>query len=255
MLLDPTRRFSSRVEDYIRYRPSYPKAVVDLLTGECGLTEQSRIADIGSGTGLLARLLLDAGCEVLGVEPNPEMRAAGERLLADFPRFHSVDGRAEATTLPDRSVDLVTAGQAFHWFEPERTRAEFARILRPPSWVALVWNERVTVPGFMADYEDLVVRYGPERPRVKTHELAHFFEDTAWRLEKLPNQQRLDFEGLRGRFLSSSYAPLPGTSSYASLAKGLSRLFEEHQHDGHVTLVYETEVYFAMLGELGPSAP
>ena len=110
--------------------------------------------------------------------------------------------------------------------------------------------ERVTVPGFMADYEDLVVRYGPERPRVKTHELAHFFEDTAWRLEKLPNQQRLDFEGLRGRFLSSSYTPLPGTSSYASLAKGLSRLFEEHQQDGHVTLVYETEVYFG-LSEFG----
>ncbi len=245
--LDPTQRFSSRVEDYTRYRPSYPRGVVDLLERECGLNAGSRIADIGSGTGLLAGLFLVCGCEVLGVEPNPEMRHTAERLLADRLRFHSVDGRAEETTLPGRSVDFVTAAQAFHWFEPEPARAEFCRILVPAGWVVLVWNERLRVPGFMAGYEDLVARYGPERPHVETDELDRFFGGTAWRLAKLPNQQQLDLEGLRGRFLSSSYAPLPGTPGHERLMEELNLLFSDHQRNGHVTLLYETEVYFGML--------
>src|SRR5580658_4404950 len=142
MGLDPTRRFSSRVEAYARYRPSYPRETLALLERECGLTPVSKIADIGSGTGLLARLFLDFGCEVTGVEPNPEMRVTGERMLLDKPRFHSVDGRAEATGLLAGSVDFVTAGQAFHWFEPAAARAEFQRILKTVGWVVLVWNER-----------------------------------------------------------------------------------------------------------------
>ncbi len=249
MNLDPTQRFSSRVEDYVLYRPSYPSGIVNLLTCECGLVAHSRIADIGSGTGLLARLFLDFGCEVLGVEPNREMRHAGERLLTGRSRFRSVDGRAEATTLPDRSVDFVTAGQAFHWFDPERARAEFRRILQPAGLVVLVWNERVHAPGFMAGYEDFIARYGPERPHLEGHNLDRFFGGTKWRLEKLPNQQEFDLEGLRGRFLSSSYAPLPGASGYEPSLEELGRLFEDHQLDGRVTLLYQTEVYFGRLGE------
>src|ERR1039458_5869167 len=134
---DPTKRFSSRVEDYIRYRPSYPAGIVPWLERECGLAPQSRIADIGSGTGIFSRILLDFGCQVFGVEPNAGMRAAAERQLAGVERFHSVDGRAEATTLADASVDFVTAGQAYHWFDPEPTRNEFRRILKPPGGVVL----------------------------------------------------------------------------------------------------------------------
>jgi SAM-dependent methyltransferase len=252
--LDPTERFSSRVEDYIRYRPSYPSGVVDLLERECGLTARSRIADIGSGTGLLSALFLDFGCEVFGVEPNAGMRQAGERAVAAQPRFHSVDGRAEATTLPDGSVDFVSAAQAFHWFEPEKASAEFRRILQPDGWVVLIWNERLQDPGFMAGYEDLVSRYGPERPRVETHELARFFGDTPWRKETLPNQQQFDLAGLQGRFLSSSYAPLPGTSRHEPLMEELRRLYEEHQRDGRVTLLYETEVYFGKLASTASGA-
>jgi SAM-dependent methyltransferase len=250
MQLDPTQRFSSRVADYVRCRPSYPRGIIDLLARECGLSAHSRVADIGSGTGLLARIFLDFGCEVAGVEPNPEMRRAGERLLASWPRFQSVDGRAEATTLPDREVDFVTAAQAFHWFEPEQARAEFRRILRPDGWVVLVWNERLGVPGFMAGYEDLVARYGPERPKVEAHELAHFFGDTAWRRGTLPNQQQFDLEGLQGRFLSSSYAPLPGSPSYESLLNEIAELFKTHESDGKVTFLYETEIYFGRLGRI-----
>lgn len=140
--MDPKQRFSSRVENYEKYRPSYPAAVIDTLRGECGLSSRSTIADIGSGTGLFSRLFLDFGCRVFGVEPNPDMRAAGERVLSAYPRFTSLDGSAEATGLAVGSVDFAAAGQAFHWFDPPRARDEFARILRPGGWVVLAWNER-----------------------------------------------------------------------------------------------------------------
>jgi SAM-dependent methyltransferase len=250
MSSDPTQRFSTRVEDYLRYRPSYPAEVIAFLERECGLTSQSRVADIGSGTGLLSDLFLRFGCEVAGVEPNAEMRAAGERLLAGWPRFHSVNGRAEAATLPDASVDLVSAGQAFHWFSPDAARSEFLRILKPGGWVALVWNERLPSLGFNAGYEDLVTRYGPEHPHAETSELDHFFGEHGWRLAQFPNQQRIDREGLRGRFLSSSYAPLPGAANYPPLMQELDRLFDEFQRDGRVTLLYTTEVY---IGRFGPA--
>lgn len=244
---DPTRRFSSRVEDYIRYRPSYPGGIADLLARECGLTARSRIADIGSGTGLLSALFLDAGCEVFGVEPNAGMRQAGERAVEGRPRFHSVDGRAEATTLADGSVNFVSAAQSFHWFDPDKARAEFRRILHPSGWVVLVWNERLQAPGFMADYENLVARYGPERPHVEAHELDRFFGDAEWRKATLPNQQQFNLEGLQGRFLSSSYAPLPGTPRYEPMMEELRRLYEGHQRDGRVTMLYDTEIYFGKL--------
>lgn len=243
--MNPTERFSSRVEDYVRYRPSYPSGVTELLTRECGLTAPSRIADIGSGTGLLSRLFLDLGCEVFGVEPNREMRRAGEQALGGNPRFCSIDGRAEATTLPAASVDFVTAGTAFHWFDPQPARREFRRILKPAGWVVLVWNERPRVPGFMAGYEQLVARYAREHAPVRSPEMDSFFE--AWRLEKLPNHQLLDLAGLRGRFLSSSYAPLPGTPEYEPLLEDLAALFREHEAGGRVTMLYETEIYFGKL--------
>jgi len=249
MSSDPTERFSSRVEDYLRYRPSYPAAVIALLERECGLTPQSRVADIGSGTGLHSELFLRFGCEVTGVEPNAEMRSAGQRLLAAWPRFHSVNGRAEATTLPDGSVDLVSAAQAFHWFSPDAARTEFQRILKPRGWVALVWNERLSSPGFNAGYEDLVTRYGPEHPHAEPSEMDHFFGEDGWRLAQFPNQQVFDREGLRGRFLSSSYAPLPGAENYPPSMQGLDRLFDEFQRDGRVTLLYTTEVYIGRLAQ------
>src|SRR5262245_64642768 len=139
-----TQRFSSLVENYIKYRPGYPNEVIETLRSECGLTSGSIIADVGSGTGILTEMFLRIGNTVYGIEPNREMREAAERLLKDYPRFRSVASRAEETTLDDASVDFITAGQAFHWFDREKTREEFARILRPRGWVALIWNERVT---------------------------------------------------------------------------------------------------------------
>jgi SAM-dependent methyltransferase len=241
---DPTTRFSSRVDEYVRYRPSYPREVTALAGRECGLTAASQVADIGSGTGFLARLFLDAGCEVWGVEPNIEMRQAGENILRAYSRFHSVAGRAEATGLPDDSADLVIAGQAFHWFEPESARTEFRRILKQEGGVMLVWNERRLGPGFMADYEAAIAQYAPERPRVSPGQIAHFFRGGRWQEAQFSNEQRLDAAGLRGRLASSSYAPQPGTPEMEEAMQITDRLFARYQRQGEVTLLYDTLVYY-----------
>ncbi len=245
---DPKQRFSQRVENYVKYRPGYPAAILPLLASECGLTPQSIIADIGSGTGLLARLFLENGNTVFGVEPNPEMRAAGEAFLAAYPRFVSVAAAAEATTLPEASVDFVTAGQAFHWFDAPAALAEFRRILRPQGWVILVWNERLSddsVP-FLAAYERLLRTYGTDYTAVDHRrygpaELTRFF-GAAPRRATFANRQDFDFVGLRGRLLSSSYVPLPGHPRYEPMLAELEAIFDTYQENGRVTFLYTTEV-------------
>src|ERR1700733_5090047 len=139
-----TSRFSDRVEKYVLYRPGYPPEVLRTLQTECGLMPNHAIADIASGTGIWTRMLLENGNSVFGVEPNAEMREAGERLLAAFPNFTSVAGTAEASELADHSVDFVTAAQAAHWFDRARARCEFGRVLKPGGWLVLLWNERLT---------------------------------------------------------------------------------------------------------------
>jgi len=251
MATDSTKRFSDRVENYVRYRPSYPPEVVDLLEREAGLSSDSVVADIGSGTGISAEMLLKAGFSVIGVEPNGPMREAAERLLADYTNFKSVEGTAQETTLPDQSVDLVLAAQAFHWFAGEETRAEFSRILKPGGKVALLWNVRLvdTTP-FLRDYEALLLRYGTDYNTVR-HEtidskiLGGFFR-RMYDLHKFPNVQTFDYEGLEGRLLSSSYAPAPGHPNHASMIAELKRIFGLYQQGGMVSIDYITEVY---LGE------
>jgi SAM-dependent methyltransferase len=252
-MIDSTQRFSKRVDNYVKYRPGYPQAVIELFAAECGLTPEALIADVGSGTGLLSKLFLNNGNRVLGVEPNREMREAGERLLADAPGFTSVDGTAEATTLATSSVDFVTAGQAFHWFDRARARVEFARILKPRGWVALVWNERRTAKNlFLAGYERLLTTYGNDYAQVN-HTLIDpgvidgFFAPSAWSARKFDNLQIFDFDGLKGRLLSSSYSPEPDQPSYQPMLDALKALFDAHQRDGRVAFEYDTTVYYGQL--------
>ncbi len=250
-MTDPRQRFSSRADVYARYRPGYPSEILTLLEGECGFTKDSVVADIGSGTGILAQMFCLHGNRVYGVEPNQEMRQIAERLLRQYPKFTSVVGTAEATTLPDASADFITAGQAFHWFEREATRAEFVRILRPGGWVALVWNERLTSTPLMAAYEQLLLTYGIDYEQVRhdrtTPTLGPFFAPGAHRYRAFPNQQALDFEGLKGRLVSSSFMPQEGHSRYEAMIAALRNLFETHQRDGHATLEYETKVFYGRL--------
>ena len=210
------------------------------------------IADIGSGTGILSRLFLEHGNRVLGIEPNREMREAAERALAGYPSFTSVDATAEATTLPDSSVDFVTAGQAFHWFDPDAAKAEFSRILRPPGCVVLVWNERRTESPFMREYEQLLRELGTDYAEV-THRnvggarLAGFFAPNAYRLLRFDNRQVFDYESLVGRLLSSSFAPQPGDPRHERMLKRLREIFDRHETGGKVSFDYDTKLYFGRL--------
>jgi len=247
---DPTTRFSDRVADYLRSRPSYPTDLLAILEGEAGLEPTHRVADIGSGTGLLSRLFLDHGNSVYGVEPNREMREAGEQILAAYPGFASVDGCAESTTLPEACVDLVAVGQAFHWFDAPRARAEFLRILRPGRPVVLVWNDRREDAGpFMAGYERLLRDYGTDYRQVHHRrlgevEIADFFGRGIFGCRTLPNRQSFDLPGLQARLRSSSYVPAPDEPGYAELMEGIGELFETRQTGGRVVLEYETRIYF-----------
>lgn len=249
--LDPTQRFSNRVNYYIRFRPRYPAAVLDFLNEELALSPQAVFADIGSGTGILAEMFLRNGNPVFGVEPNPEMRAAAEALLNAYPQFYSVTGRAEATTLADRSIDMITAGQAFHWFQVDQARQEFRRILKPDGWVVLVWNDRKPdASPFMQAYEQLLRDYAGEYEQVTCRNvdevvLADFFGSYTRR--DFPNYQEFDRDSLAGRLLSSSYAPLPGHPHHEPMLAELRRIFEVYQSGGRVRFDYKTQVYYGRL--------
>lgn len=250
---DPTKRFSDRVENYVRWRPSYPVAVLETLRAECGLSAATVVADIGSGTGILTHLILENGNRVYGVEPNAEMRKAAESLLRDFPGFVSVAGTAENTGLGAASIDLLVAAQAFHWFDPAKTKKEFQRILRAGGWVALVWNERlVGVSPFLREYEELLKRYATDYATVDHRNvgddaIAAFFHPGPFTMKSFPNRQEFDFEALKGRCLSSSYTPAPGAPGYDELVAGLRETFERNQVNGKVSFEYQTKLYYGRL--------
>lgn len=247
--LTPESRFSDRVENYIKFRPGYPAEVAALLQREAGLLPESVVADIGSGTGISTAVLLETGSKVFAVEPNREMREAAERLLADRPGFHSVNGNAGTTTLPGHSIDLVTAFQAFHWFAGEATRREFDRILKPGGHVALVWNaRRLDSTPFLRDYENLLLTHGTDYATIR-HENVHgpelfqFFKDAVCRRYSLPNHQTCDFEGLKGRLLSCSYVPQEGAPGFPAMIRELEEIFARHETDGQITIEYDTLIY------------
>ena len=249
---DSTQRFSSRVENYVRYRPGYPSAVIDLLKDECGLTPASVIADVASGTGIFTRMLLENGNRVFGVEPNSNMRTAGEESLRAYPRFTSVAGTAEATTLDDHSVDFVTAAQAAHWFDREKARREFIRICRPGGWTVLLWNERRTgSTPFLRAYEQLLLEYGTDYQDVRhertTQQIETFFAPSRFQSRTFDYQQVFDYPALEGRLLSSSYTPHPGETKFSPMLRELRRMFDSHQADGQVGFEYDTRVYYGQL--------
>lgn len=250
--MQSVERFSNRVENYVRYRPSYPKEIVDFMKAECGLTAASVIADIGSGTGKLSEIFLENGNVVIGVEPGAEMRAAAESILASHSNFRSVVGTAEATTLADSSVDFVVVGQAFHWFDPLRSKIECKRILKPAGWVALIWNERQTdTTPFLHAYEQLLLTLGTDYPVVRhenaTAAIENFFSPQKSRVNSFPNCQQFDFEALKGRLFSSSYTPAPSDSRFGQMVTTLEEIFNKHQEAGSVRFEYDTRVYYGQL--------
>jgi SAM-dependent methyltransferase len=251
---DPTQRFSSRVEAYIKYRPSYPAELFDALARECALSDGATIADIGSGTGISAAPLLRRGYHVYGIEPNEPMRLAAEALLGAEPNFVSQSGRAEETGLPAQSVELVFAAQAFHWFERAGARREFQRILRTSGHVALVWNDRLTEgTPFLAAYERLLRSHAVDyaavnhRDTVSESAIAEFFAPAAYRTQGFANHQDFDLDGLIGRARSSSYVPEPGHPEHDAFYAELERIFAAHAHSGRVRFEYVTRLFWGGL--------
>jgi ubiquinone/menaquinone biosynthesis C-methylase UbiE len=245
---DATQRFSSRVDNYVRYRPGYPSEVLDLLKKECSLTSASLIADIAFGTGIFTRMLVENGNCVFGVEPNAEMRRAGEQFLVDYSRFTSVAGTAESTTLPDHSMDIVTAAQAAHWFDREKTRREFVRILKSGGWLVLIWNDRrMDSTEFQRQYEQLLRTYGTDyedvRQRGMTLALEGFFTQ-GFQMREFEYRQAFDYAGIEGRLQSSSYIPQKDHPRYDPMMRELRRIFDDHQVDGRVSFDYDTRVYY-----------
>ena len=247
-----TSRFSDRVENYVRYRPGYPPEALQTLKDECGLTPSHVIAEIASGTGIWTRMLLNNGNRVFGIEPNAEMRNAGERLLASFPNFTSIAGTAEATTLADHSVDFITAAQAAHWFDRSRARREFVRILKSAGWLVLLWNERLTdSTDFLRKYEQLLLTYGTDYTEVRhertTESVNEFFDPAPYRERAFDMRQEFDYAGVEGRLLSSSYAPGPGHPKHEPMLRELRQIFQAYAVNGRIMFEYKTRVYFGHL--------
>lgn len=251
---DATERFSNRVADYVRYRPDYPPALLDWLHHQMGVSPETLVADIGAGTGISTRLFLAAGHPVIAVEPNAAMRNAADAWLSpDYLRLKLVDGTAEATTLANDSVGLVTAAQAFHWFDMDAVRAEWRRILHPGGQALVFWNSRLLDSSpFLIGYEQLLLEFGTDYT-----EVAERYQDDAtmkaWfgkgfhAMASFPNVQHMDADGLRGRLLSSSYAPPPEHPRHAPMLAALQQLFDAHAVDGRIAFEYQTRAFIGTL--------
>jgi SAM-dependent methyltransferase len=249
----PTERFTSRAASYRRHRPGYPGEIVGLLARECGLDAHSIVADIAAGTGLLTEIFLDQNYAVVAVEPNEAMREACEELAEQDPRLQCIPGTAEATGLASNSVDLITVGQAMHWFDLKQTRIEFSRVLTPSGWCAVIYNNRrMGGDSFHEDYEQILTSFGTDYENVKGSHLAEvklkaFFAPEEMKIATFPNAQDLTLEGLEGRILSSSYMPQPGHPRYEAMHKKIEDLFAREQKNNHVRIEYDCTVAYGRL--------
>lgn len=252
MSRSPLRRFTDRVALYVRYRPSYPAAVVPFLQEYLHFDTGHVVVDVGSGTGKLSEVFLRAGHRVVGVEPNDAMRQAAEEGLGGYPGFTSLAGSAEQMPLQDGSAACIVAGQAFHWFDRPQARREFKRVLRPQAGVALLWNNRRTgASAFLREFDDLLRLHCPEYPEVGNKhydegELRSFFGNAGPARQVFENAQRFDFEALYGRVLSSSYVPMDGPA-HDALMHAVRELFDRREVGGTVTFHYDTEVFYGQL--------
>lgn len=247
-MLKSTERFSDKVENYILYRPGYPPEALETIVDYGKLAEHSILADIGSGTGIFSKALLDAGYTVHAVEPNDAMRNAAEKLLGHYPNFYSIKGTGEDTTILSGSIDMIVCATAFHWLDLEKAKKEFNRILRPGGKVALIWNIRVQDgDDFSIAYEMIMKHQQKEDKNNMTEaELACFFTGE-YEVKYFHNEQEFDLKGLIGRSLSSSFSPMSDSGEGQVFMKSLNDLFGKYQVDGKIKVCYKTKVY---LGEI-----
>ena len=248
--IDPTKRFSKTVENYLAYRPGYPSEIIDFMSDELDYNADAIVADIGSGTGKLTTLFVKNGNLTFAVEPNKEMRQSAEHLFNQFPNFQSIEGTAEETTLPDNSVDFVVSGQAFHWFDQQNTKSEFQRILKNGGKILLIWNKRMDEKSsFMKAYDDFLLEWATDYEATSLRKIDHkvlgnFYAPDDFQQKDFFHFQSFDLEGLKGRYLSCSYAFDKTHPKHSVAINVLSSIFERFQENGLVKMCYRTEVYF-----------
>lgn len=248
-MIDSKERFSNRVNNYVKYRPTYPQQCINYLFSSIGMNKDSIVADIGSGTGIFSKLIVDRVKKVYGVEPNNEMRMASQQYLRENNNFEDVNASSENTTLDDISIDFITCAQSFHWFDMAKVKLEFRRILKPSGRVILVWNTRLgDVDKFSRGYELLIEKYSTDYEKVnhknlKNKDFMEFFKDEKYTKMEFQNYQKVDFSGLKGRTLSSSYMPMKNEKNYKLLILDLHELFDNNKIDETVNIKYSTEIY------------
>lgn len=246
-------RFTATIENYLHYRPSYPKEVLQLAIDRCNLKKDDIIADIGSGTGFLSKLFLEHGNSVFGVEPNEAMRHAAQQYLKSYAHFHNIDGNAENTTLKNHSIDFITAGTSFHWFDATKAKIEFQRILRSQGWVLLVWNVRdIKHSKLVNEYENLILKFGKDYKNSRAQEfdktaVSDFFAPNHMHTASFKNTQLFNWEGFKGRLLSASYSLREGESGYEDMLKALHLIFDHYQQNNMIEFLYETKVFYGQI--------
>lgn len=251
-MTDSANRFTQTVQDYVKYRPSYPKEVIDILVHDCGLKKNHVIADIGSGTGFLAKLFLDFGNKVYGIEPNDAMRGAASDYLKSYSKFEHITGTAEQCGLNDESVDFVVAGTAFHWFDPVKSKLEFQRILKKPGFVLLIWNVRNIHSDLVRAYENLIIEYGKDYRDSAAQQfdktaVKDFFKPFEMHTNLLKNSQTFDWIGFQGRLLSTSYSLRPEDTGFEEMMHELKKIFDRYQVNNQIEFMYDTKLYYGRL--------
>lgn len=251
--MKPTDKFTDKAEVYAKFRPNYPHEYIDYLITKAGLNNHCRIADIGSGTGIFSSQLIERGLTVYGVEPNDDMRTLAEQTLKSDFRFISIKATAENTTLNEHSLDLVTAAQAFHWFDKKKFKIECQRILKQDGKVALVWNSRDGSSDLNRESAEVCQKYCPtfkgfsggieETPVV----YQQFFKDGKYDFMNFRNDLTFDFKGFLGRYLSASYSPKKNDKEYTPFITALTNLFEKYSKNGKIVIPNNTKSYLGIV--------
>lgn len=243
-------RFTGLSEIYSKYRPSYPSEMMDYLySSEIGMTSSSIVADIGAGTGKLSKLLLLRGSFVYCVEPNDDMRTAGEIELKDFDNFKYLKCSAENTSLLSGSVDFVTAAQSFHWFDREAFKIECRRILGKNGLVVLIWNSRQAKNPAVLENDEICRKHCPEyslkketmRGGVPEDFIGFFRGEFDYRV--FANNISYNLDAFIGRSLSSSYSPKKDMPSYDHFIADLTEFFGRHEKNGIFDFPQVTQIY------------
>ncbi len=230
--------FIGKSENYANYRPSYPKELILAAMKEIRLPPGAKVADIGSGTGILTRLLLEGSYQVYAVEPNDEMRMRAEKELAEYGMLVSISGSAEDTGLSSGTIDFITAAQAFHWFDKEGFRRECKRIGKPDVTVMLIWNSRDPDSEFVKENAQICKKFCPNfrgfsgGHNYLSEDISAFFRDGIYETLRIDNPQYYDLSGFIGRNLSASYSLTPSDTDYQDFVFALTALFTEYASDG-----------------------